>query len=98
MKNLLGTIPKTYLKTFEVIIQYSLSIRFSFFVIVTKILAVYFWESYVSEPVDLNMSSNDNENMGTGKTQTLSSLFTEHPHTSTIKYTAHTDNEKTLIE
>ncbi len=26
--NLLGTIPNTYLKTFEVIIQYRLSIRF----------------------------------------------------------------------
>ena len=52
----------------------------------------------MSEPVDLKISSNDNENIGSGKTQTQSSLFTEHPHPSTIKYTALIDHEKTLIE
>ena len=64
----------------------------------TKILAFYFWESYVSEPVDLKISSNDNENIGTSKTQTQSSLFTENPHPSIIKYTSLIDHEKTLIE
>ena len=52
----------------------------------------------MSEPVDLKISSNDNENIGTGKTQRQSSLFTENPHPSTIKYTALIDHEKTLIE
>ncbi len=48
----------------------------------------------MSEPVDLKISSNDNENIGAGKTQTQSSLFTEHPFPSTIKNTAIIDHEK----
>ncbi len=48
----------------------------------------------MSEPADFKISSNDNENTGTGKTQ--SSVFSVNPHPSSIRYTALTDTGKTV--